>query len=319
MADQVSPDLLARSRDHPGVAAVSGSSPLYCDLMFDDLEAQFFENVLPAYNAFAESLKSESAGLNADLRLGKDAALALFHLREHVSWAKGKPWPAFLAACPEYVLLQDIVNVLKHGARRDGPVAKPTDIYEITVMTDYEDAEGTYHHAEKEVTVQLRDGSLRNLKTVLRTVLDMWVAEFKARGLLARFETKPPELAANPTRATASGAAPMNLTTLQGLRFHRSFRRQKFNYATGKIEPIDITGHTYQFSIYAPIEVDIVMIHNETGQRIQAVVELSPEETVRYRQLTTDEERKAFEQELAPKYARQLLRQASQTSGSSEN
>ena len=42
--------------------------------MFDDLEAQFFENVLPAYNSFVESLKSDTAGLNGDLRLGKDAA-----------------------------------------------------------------------------------------------------------------------------------------------------------------------------------------------------------------------------------------------------
>ena len=54
--------------------------------------------------------------------------MALFHLREHVLWAKGKRWPAFLAACPEYVLLQDVVNVLKHWARHDGQVAKPTDI-----------------------------------------------------------------------------------------------------------------------------------------------------------------------------------------------
>ncbi|MGE3175954.1 MAG: hypothetical protein AB7O32_00675 [Vicinamibacterales bacterium] len=286
--------------------------------MFDDLEAQFFENVLPAYTAFAESLKSESAGMNADLRLGKDAALALFHLREHVPWARGKPWPAFLADCGEFVLLQDIVNVLKHGARRDGQVAKPTDIYETTVITDYEDAEGTYYHAEKEVTVQLRDGSMRNLGAVLKAVLDMWVAAFKARDLLARFETKPPELALIPTRATASGAAATNLRMLQGLRFNWSFRRQKFNYATGRVEPIDLTGHTYEFSIYKPIEVELVMIHNDTGQRLQAVVELSAEETKRYRQLATDEERKALEQELAPKYARQLLRQASQTSGNRE-
>lgn len=71
--------------------------------MFDDLEAHFLEGVLPAYSSFIESLKSDTAGLSSDLRLGKDAALALFHLREHVPWAKGKPWPVFLTACPEFV------------------------------------------------------------------------------------------------------------------------------------------------------------------------------------------------------------------------
>jgi hypothetical protein len=282
--------------------------------MFDDLEAHFFEGVLPAYRAFVDSLKSDTAGMNSDLRLGKDAALPLFHLREHVPWAKGKQWPVFLTACPEYVLLQDIVNVFKHGPRREGQVAAPTDIYETTVVTDYEDAEGIYHHAEKEVTVQLRNGSLRDMKTVLKAVLDMWIAEFKSRGLLARLEPRAPEANVIPSRATASGAAPMNLTMQQGLRFNRSYRRQKFNHTTGEIEPIDITGHTYQFSIYKPIEVDIVMTHNETGQKIEGVVELSAEETMHYRTLKTDEERKAFEAALAPKYALELLRRASESS-----
>ena len=264
-----------------------------------------------------ESLKSDTAGLNSDLRLGKDAALALFHLREHVPWAKGKPWPSFLNTCPTYVLLQDIVNVFKHGPRRDGQVAKPTDIYEASAMTDYEDTDGTYHHAEKEVTIQLRDGSLRDMKTVLETVLEMWIAEFKARGLLARLEPAKPQTPVIPTRATASGAAPMNLTMLPGLRFTRSFRRQKFNYATGRIEPVDITDHKYQFSICEPVEADIVMTNNVTGQKVEGTVQLSAEETIHYRALKTDEERKAFEATLAPKYARQLLAKARAVSESS--
>ena len=71
----------------------------------------------------------------------------------------------------------------------------------------------------------------------------------------------------------------MNLTMFRGVRFNRSFRRQRFDHATGKIEPIDI-------------------------------VQLSADETTRYQALTTDQERKAFEQELAPKFAHQLLRRA---------
>ena len=91
-----------------------------------------------------------------------------------------------------------------------------------------------------------------------------------------------------------------------GLRFKRSFRRQKFNYATGKIEPIDITGHEYEFSIYEPVEVDIVMTNNSTGQKVEGTMQLSAEESVHYRALKTAEERKAFEATLMSKYARQL-------------
>jgi hypothetical protein len=275
--------------------------------VFDDLEAHFFEGVLPAYRAFVDSLRSDTAGQNSDLRLGKDAALALFHLREHVPWAKGKTWPVFLSACPEYVLLQDVVNVFKHGPRREGQVARPTDIYEIIVMTEYEDAEGPYQHAEKEVAIQLRDGTVRDMKVVLRTVLDMWIAEFKSRGSLSRLEPRKPETRVIPTRAAASGASRINFTMQQGLRATFQFRRQKFNHATGQIEPIDITGHEYQLSIYKPIEVDIVMKNNETGQKIEDTVELSAEETMHYRTLKTEEERRAYEATLAPKYGRRLL------------
>src|SRR5262249_35013698 len=66
------PFLLERSRIYPSSCHASGVSSLYSELMFDDLEAQFFENVLPAYRAFVESLKSDSAGMNADLRFGQD-------------------------------------------------------------------------------------------------------------------------------------------------------------------------------------------------------------------------------------------------------
>jgi hypothetical protein len=282
------------------------------DEMFDDLEAQFFESVLPSYQAFVDSLKLDTAGLNSDMRFAKDAALALFHLREHVPWAKGKgkTWPTFLSACPDYVLLQDIVNVFKHGPRREGQVAAPTDIYETTVITEYEDAAGTYHHAEKEVTIQLRDGSLRDMKTVLRTVLSMWISQFQSRGLLARLDPPNPEPYVMPTRATASGAALMNLTLLQGIRLSRSFRLQKFNHAVRKIEPIDITGHTYQFAVYKPVEANIVMTNEETGQKIEGKVELSVEEATHYRTLRTEEERKAYEAMLASKYARQFLGKA---------
>ena len=102
----------------------------------------------------------------------------------------------------------------------------------------------------------------------------------------------------------------MNLTTLAGLRFNRSYRHQKFNYATGEIEPEDITGSTFEFSIYKLIEADLVMTHDKTGQKLQGTVQLSAEETAHYRRLKTDDEREAYKAQLAPKYVGQLLRKA---------
>lgn len=277
--------------------------------MFDDLEAQFLENVLPAYNAFSTSLKSNTAGQNSDLRLGKDAALALFHLREHVPWAQGQQWPPFLTGCPEYVLLQDIVNVFKHGPRREGQVAKPTDVYELIVLTEYEDLVGPFQKVTKEITVELRDGSVRDLKALLKRVLGMWISEFKARGLLTRLEPPSPEPEIMPTRDADHGGGRLNLEILQGLRFNSSFCRRKFNYATGQVEPVDITGHTYEFSVDRLVEAGFILTNSRTGQRIEGTVHLSPEESAHYRSLQSDEGRKAFEASLAPKYASMILAQ----------
>ena len=51
--------------------------------MFDNLEALFVENVLAAYNEFSRSLHTDTSGRGNDIRLGINAAVALYHLREH--------------------------------------------------------------------------------------------------------------------------------------------------------------------------------------------------------------------------------------------
>ncbi len=70
-----------------------------------------------------------------------------------------------------------------------------------------------------------------------------------------------------------------------------------------------MTGHEYRFSLYEPVEADIVMTNKRPGKKSKAV-ELSEEEAVQYRRLKNDEERKGIEAALAPKYARQLLAKA---------
>ena len=52
--------------------------------------------------------------------------------------------------------------------------------------------EAPYQHAEKEMAIHLRDGTVRDMSVVLRAVLDMWIAEFKSRGLLSRLEPRQP-------------------------------------------------------------------------------------------------------------------------------
>jgi hypothetical protein len=176
-------------------------------------------------------------------------------------------------------------------------------------LTDYEDSEGTYRHATKDVLVHLRNGSVRGLDSVLTTVYRMWVGELRSRGLLKHVEeAKPQESPVIPSRASANGGR-MDMDVVQGIRFNPVFRMQKFNAHTGQFEAIDITGHEYQFTIeeFPPVHLDITITNRTSGEVISETVQLTEEEAVEHRESKTDEERERFGAALARKYGAALL------------
>ena len=276
--------------------------------MHDDPKALFLEGALPAFDAYVASVQGTIAGRNKDLRLAKDAALALFHLREHLPWTRGKPWPVELEACADYALLEDIVNVFKHGGpRREGAVAVATDVYELTLVTEYQDALGPYRDTSRIVEVKLKDGSVRNLEDVLRTVLNMWIASFQTQGLLSEMSARSPRVHQVPSRRNALGSARLDYELTQGVGSTMSIRRQRYNHATGQVEGVDMTDHGYVLNIGKPVEATIRLTHNATGERIEQAVQLSIDEQVMYEALKTTDKRDEYLRSLAPKYARQVL------------
>ncbi len=291
-------------------------------LVFDDLETLFLDSVLGSYNEFSQSLKSDRFGQSHDIRLGMNAATALYHFREHMPSANQKSRWELAAICPDYDLLGDIVNAGKHRevTRRRTPLVKEAeDIQEVIVMTEYEDADGPYQHQRKTVEVTLTDRSTRELKDVLRAVTHMWIAELKALGLVPKLQPAPPPVNADiPPRQTPSGAAKMNYVVNQGQRFFARYRRQRYNHATGKVEPVDITGHTYEYTIRKPrpLELQLAMINKQDGRRVERTVQLTEEEADRFRRLTADDDRKQFGREMAGKYdlIAQLVADARKTS-----
>ncbi len=256
--------------------------------MFDDLKALFFENALASYNAFIQAIESKSAGGNNDLRLARDAAVTLFHLHEHIPWARIKPRPSFLSSCPEFALLEDVANVFKHaGPRREGQIEKATDVYELDELVEYEDANGPYQHVTKLVVIQLRDGSLRDMREVLTLVMNMWISEFTAHGVLIDFDLIQPKPHQVPPRESVGGAAVNEIRMLPGVRFTRAMRRAKYDYGTRRTVSVDMTGHQYQFSVYKPTEFSISITNPTTGETLEKTGTLSPEEDSEYRSLDT--------------------------------
>jgi hypothetical protein len=69
----------------------------------------------------------------------------------------------------------------------------------------------------------------------------------------------------------------------------------RYNYATGKPEPVDITGAEFKFTVYKPLyEVEIVAKEDATGPKITRKVGLAEEEFTRFSTLSTGQERTGF-------------------------
>jgi hypothetical protein len=155
--------------------------------MFDDPEALFYDNVLASYQAFIESLESDPYGQHHDTRLALNAATALYHFREHVTATIPKGRKALSQVCPDYDLLGDIVNASKHGTLTKGtPQITAADaVFEVIALTEYRDADGPYWHATKGVKASLASGIACDLRNVLTNVLNMWISELQAVGLLS--------------------------------------------------------------------------------------------------------------------------------------
>jgi hypothetical protein len=135
----------------------------------------------------------------------------------------------------------------------------------------------------------------------------MWIANFQAQGLLSGMRPIAPRVHQVPPRKTVSGAARLDYAMTRGVRFNAVMRRQKYNYATGQVEVLDITDHRYVFSIHKPLEATLVMTNNVTGEVIERTVQLTADEQVTYEGLKTEQERDQFMNSLKFKYGRQVL------------
>lgn len=270
--------------------------------MFDDLSAHFHENVWESYKNFVESKKSIKAGKSRDLRLAINAATALYHLREHIPQHLRKSRAKLAKLCPDYDLLGDVVNAAKHGVLTQGnpQIVSAEDIFERVTSTLYKDEQGDYWHGEKSVFVKLRDSSERDLYVVLTNVVNMWLKELQDLGVIGY--VKPIEIKDEgiPPRSSESGAAPLDLEIIQGVRFIQHARFQKYNYETGAIEPFDLTGGEVTFRVYKPsYELTVTLVNEQTGKEVTKTISLSEEQSQQFSKLENDEEQQSFLEKIA--------------------
>ena len=265
--------------------------------MFDDLAGYFFENVIATFKEYKDQRSLPSSGTNRDVRLAIAAATAIYHFREHVPTSFQKSRADISKTCPDYNLLGDIVNAAKHRkiTRGNPKIVSAEEIYEELVSTEYVDDKGPYRHVEKVVTVKFLDGTTLDLFEILINVLNMWFDELEKLGVSPVPEHIPPITHSIPQRCSESEAGKHNLVIQQGVRFHQRLRLQRYNYETGKIEPIDLTGCDVKARIYKPAySIDLQINNDKTGEKLIKSVELTEKESLKLHMLETEEQRQAF-------------------------
>jgi hypothetical protein len=271
------------------------------DFMFDDLTAYYHDNVVTEFADYLNASRDGVAGRSRDLRKALVAATALFHLHEHLP-TPGRPSRADAEkACPDYALLGDVVNAAKHKEiNKTTPHGAPlvhraASLAERQMIIEYSDAAGPYRHGLKTVVVRLADGSERNLLDVMTNVINYWELQLHALGVLASPRTFSYE---DPNRFRARSecnGGRLDLEIVQGQRFLQSVQLLRFNHATAKVEPIDLTHAAISGSLYRPsCKFEVRLTHNASGKEFKKTVLFSESEGMQLHALSTDEEREAF-------------------------
>lgn len=264
--------------------------------MFDDFEAYFHENVWSSFQDYAKARKKIKARKSEDLRLALISASALFHLREHLPAKKSQSYAALVHRCPDYELLGDVVNASKHRTltHRKNPLIKGAqNISEQIVCTVYADELGEYRHVEKNIFIQLKDGTEQELFSVLVHMMNMWLKRLNELGLIKKINPVDVHPKRIPRRTKNWGK--MDLVITRGLRFASKIRMQKFKYSTGKTEPVDLTGSELSMRIYQPrytLQVSATDPHR--GKEITFDVSLSSQEKKKLEGLKTEQEKVAY-------------------------
>lgn len=234
-----------------------------------------------------------------------DCASALYHFREYLPAEHSLNRSEVSSRCPEYKLIADVNNAVKHRIVKikpnDGPTLVKTsaDIYELGIIINFDCEEEPYSHSEAVVCVDCTDGQRRCLDEAIVNVVNFWGHELERLGVR---NFKPFEQLPFPgtTYIERSKAGSLQIGITQGLTYASKWQFMKWDYEAGIARPVDLTGADVRLNMYRPKHSLDIMINipGVEGDYVHTV-ELSDEESQQYMSLETEAEKEAFHISLA--------------------
>ncbi len=264
--------------------------------MFAKARNYVVQNALPAYREFFAALRRNRFGEAEIVRLGVTAAIALYHLREHLPDPIRPTNEAIENACPDYALVGDIANASKHKKlnRAKRRISNAEQICEVAVSTQYKDRKGFYPVVQAAVHVKLDDGTERDLAELLHNVMNMWSQRLADLDVV---KVSNPETLPGEHHVSRAEARKRKLSMEMAIGEERSHRwaLRRFNYTTGKSEPIDLTGAKIEFVMWKRIKSIPMHVELPELQLVADVdIPVTCAQAANFVRLSTDEEKDRF-------------------------
>lgn len=264
--------------------------------MFEDVRKYYVENALASYDEFIKYRSKNEWGENQLLRRGINAAIVLFHLREHIPINIRPRKIVLIKQYPDYGLIADIANVAKHDEiSHDNPrITKAEQIFEIMLITHYADKEGEYQSKQIEVFVKLDEGAEIKLINLLYSVMCMW-RDVLDNLDIENFKTiEPLTIDELVTREEANMRDELRMR--RGVGFKVNIRWMKYNYEKNKAETIDMSGNKFRLWVkQLPEKATISVYYNNSKRKlVDFDVPLTKEQASQYVSLDNDDKKTAL-------------------------
>jgi len=244
--------------------------------VFENVRNFVADNLVPAYQAYVAQRKARKYGRHQLLRLGMDAAVALYHLREHLPKEKRPSYDEIVQCCPDYAIVRDIANIRKHGkldGKRYKPlISTPDHFFEALIYTQFQDEQGEYWATDVEVYVRLDDKTERTMTDLLVSAMRFWQNRLEKIGVGKLANIPVPSLQKVVSRLEAAqDRVSFELVQKQQNRLRVQVRR--YNNDKACFEPVDLRSYTSAefrlWKAHPTITVPFSIVPVDDGKPIQ--------------------------------------------------
>lgn len=281
--------------------------------MFGDLKTQFHNQILKRYFHYRDIRLD---GVVGDQRLAlaaTDCVSAVFYFHEQMPEQHKLRREEISAECPDFKLISDISNIIKHKKLTRTPkdglplVDSISNIYELAVVVNFfDEVEGKYSHTEAVVCVDCTDGQRRCLDDALVNTINYWIEQLDRLnfGTFKKLDFTP---FLGTQFVEKSKARNVQHKITQGLMFEARFQFMDFDYVSGFARPTNLMGSKATAKIYEKrYSLDIKLKNDKIKKEYVYTINFSDEQSLKYFSLSSDAERQAYLERVAAEHQTEI-------------